>query len=83
MIKKHVKELKINKKITPHMFRHSIATLLHERGVDIRNIQALLGHSSIMTTQIYVQVSKESQRKILKNKHPRSKFNFDKNDCCD
>ncbi|MBS1529163.1 MAG: tyrosine-type recombinase/integrase, partial [Bacteroidetes bacterium] len=61
----------INKKVTPHVFRHTFATLLLENDVDIKYIQAMLGHSSIMTTQIYTQVNKEKQRQILKEKHPR------------
>lgn len=71
MIKKHVKEIDKSLHITPHMFRHSIATLLLENEVDIRYIQDLLGHSSINTTQIYLQVNKASQRKIITSKHPR------------
>lgn len=73
MIDKYSRAIEINH-ITPHMFRHSIATLLLERGVDIRYIQILLGHSSIITTQIYVQVNEEAQRKVLWDKHPRSSF---------
>ncbi len=62
------------KHITPHMFRHSFATLLLEKDVDIKYIQSLLGHSSIMTTQIYTHVNREKQRQILKSKHPRKDF---------
>jgi len=62
--------------ITPHMFRHSFATLLLEEDVDIRYIQRMLGHSSIQTTQIYTQVTAQKQRKILTAKHPRNKFMF-------
>ena len=60
--------------ITPHMFRHSFATCLLEEDVDIRCIQALLGHSSIMTTQIYTHVASKKQRDILAQKHPRNKI---------
>lgn len=61
-------------KITPHMLRHTVATLLLEQGVDLRYIQKLLGHSSIVTTTIYVDVSEHSHRNVLKKKHPRSLF---------
>jgi integrase/recombinase XerD len=64
----------IDKKVTPHVFRHSFATLLLENDVDIKYIQSLLGHSSIMTTQIYTQVNREKQRSILQDKHPRKEF---------
>ena len=66
----------ISIKITPHMFRHSFATLLLEEDVDIRYIQKMLGHSSIQTTQIYTQVSTEKQRQILVVKHPRNKISI-------
>ncbi len=62
--------------ITPHMFRHSFATLLLEEDVDIRYIQRFLGHSSIVTTQIYTHVASKKQRDILSTKHPRNKMNF-------
>lgn len=62
--------------ITPHMFRHSVATLLLEEDVDIRYIQRILGHSSITTTQIYTHVTSSKQKEIIKNKHPRNKWNL-------
>lgn len=58
-------------RVTPHMFRHTFATLLLDRGVDLRVIQRLLGHSSIVTTTIYAQVSESSQRKVLTSANPR------------
>lgn len=58
--------------ITPHMFRHSFATLLMEENVDIRYIQQILGHSSITTTQIYTHVSMKKQREIMTQSNPRN-----------
>jgi len=66
----------ISKKVTPHTFRHSFATLLLENDVDIKYIQAMLGHSSIVTTQIYTQVNQEKQKQILTDKHPRMDFSL-------
>lgn len=74
IINKHCKLAGIETHITPHMFRHSFATLLLEEGVDIRYIQQLLGHSSILTTQIYTHVAGKKQRDILLKKHPRNKI---------
>lgn len=62
----------IDQHITPHMFRHSFATLLLEQDVDIRYIQRMLGHSSISTAEIYTHVSNTKQKDILVHKHPRN-----------
>ena len=62
--------------ITPHMFRHSVATMLLEEDVDIRYIQKILGHSSITTTQIYTHVTSSKQREIIRTKHPRNKIHM-------
>lgn len=74
MINKYTKEAGIELHITPHMFRHAFATLLLEEDVDIRCIQKLLGHSSIVTTQIYTEVTCKKQMEILKTKHPRNQM---------
>lgn len=74
MIKHYSKLADITEHITPHMFRHTFATLLLEEDVDIRYIQHILGHSSIMTTQIYTHVTNCKQRDILTLKNPRNKI---------
>ena len=58
-------EAGLTRRITPHMLRHTAATLLIETGVDIRFVQRLLGHATIATTEIYTYVSDEALRKTL------------------
>ena len=76
MINFYCKQCGVDMHITPHMFRHSFATLLLEEDVDIRYIQRMLGHSSITTTQIYTHVTSAKQKEMLKTKHPRNKLNI-------
>lgn len=73
ILRKAATTLKLGR-ITPHMLRHTVGTLLLEQGVDLRHIQRLLGHSSIVTTTIYVDVSEHSHRSVLRKRHPRSLF---------
>lgn len=72
ILKKYEQKANLTLHVTPHMLRHSFATLLLEEGVDIRYIQKMLGHSSIVTTQIYTDVATAKQREILTQKHPRN-----------
>ena len=74
LVEKYAKLAGFSKKITPHIFRHSFASLLLEEGVDIKYIQDFLGHSSISTTQIYLHTTSNQKRKIMSSKHPRQKL---------
>lgn len=76
LLKKIENELNLSTHITPHMFRHTFATTLLEKGVDIRYIQNILGHSSISTTQIYTHVTYSKQKEILTDKNPINDFSF-------
>ena len=70
LVKRLARAAGLTAPVTPHVFRHSIATYLLELGVDIRNIQALLGHSSISVTEIYTKVTPEAQYRVLNEKFP-------------
>ena len=72
IIKKLVKIAGIQKKISPHTFRHSFATHLIEGGADLRAVQEMLGHESITTTEIYTHLDKDYLRSNLMQFHPRA-----------
>lgn len=76
IIRNRVEAASIHGRITPHMFRHTFATALLDAGVDIRQIQALLGHSSIATTEIYTHVATKQQALLLAQRHPRNAMTF-------
>lgn len=72
IIKELTERAGINKKISPHTFRHSFATHLLQNGADLRYIQEMLGHSSITTTEIYTHLKTEELRDVILNYHPRN-----------
>jgi integrase/recombinase XerD len=64
----------LNKKISPHTFRHSFATHLIEGGADLRAVQEMLGHESITTTEIYLHLDREYLRDTIMQFHPRARI---------
>ncbi len=73
IIKKAAARAGIQKKISPHTLRHSFATHLIDGGADLRSVQQMLGHESILTTEIYTHISKEHLRETLLLYHPHSR----------
>ena len=75
LVEKYAKVAGIAKKVTPHTLRHSYATDLLRNGADIRSVQTMLGHSSIVTTQVYTHVTNKRLREIHKKFHNKKENN--------
>jgi len=72
IVKDLANKIQLKKKISPHTFRHSFATHLVEGGADLRAVQEMLGHESILTTEIYTHLDSEYLRDTIIRFHPRS-----------
>jgi len=73
ILKKYARKVNLDKNLYPHIFRHSFATHMLQRGADLRTIQELLGHSNISTTEIYTTLDKEHIKDIYFKYHPRER----------
>ncbi len=72
IIKNLAEKIGLGKKISPHTFRHSFATHLINGGADLRAVQEMLGHESILTTEIYTHLDSDYLRSTIHQFHPRS-----------
>ena len=68
-----IKKAALNIKVTPHMFRHTFATMLLNEGCSLKSVQELLGHANLSTTSIYTHVSNDRIKDVYFHTHPRNK----------
>ena len=73
ILDKIIKKSSLNIKVTPHMFRHTFATMLLNEGCDLKSVQELLGHVNMSTTQIYTHLTSDYIKEMYLHTHPRSK----------
>jgi integrase/recombinase XerC len=73
MLEKYLQQTGLDRRTTPHTLRHSFATHLLDRGADIRSVQELLGHKSLVTTQIYTHLSTAGLKAVYERAHPRAR----------
>lgn len=74
IIKGYAEEAKITKEITPHTLRHSFALHLLENGASLKDIQLMLGHADISSTQVYVQLMNDHFKEVYNHCHPKAKL---------
>jgi integrase/recombinase XerD len=72
-VKRNVRKAKLEKRVTPHTFRHTCATLMMRNKANIRHIQELLGHASLETTQVYTAVTVADLKEVHQKCHPRER----------
>jgi site-specific recombinase XerD len=73
IVERAVKKSGVTKRVTPHTFRHSMATHMLRNRADLRHIQAILGHAQLTSTTIYTQVSLEDLKEVLRRSHPHGR----------